>query len=342
MSSRKRNILYLGEERGTSLHRVNALRRLGHNVTVLWPERLLPQTYGITGRWVWHTGGLFLEGIVRRRILDMGVRADFVIVDHGELIGPGLVEQLKKKFGPVINYNGDDPYGGRDGSRWRLFLKSIPAYDMLVVPRKENVGEAAAHGARKVMRVFHSADEVAHAPGPLVESARARWASEVSFVGTWMPERGPLMAELVSHGVPLAIYGDRWDRAPEWKALKRHWRGAALVGADYRDAIKYSRICIGLLSKGNRDLHTQRSMEIPYIGSLLCAERTSEHLELYADGEEAVFWSSVAECAERCMALLANEGARDRIAAAGQRRAVKNGHLNEQVMARLIEASAHL
>ena len=40
-------------------------------------------------------------------------------------------------------------------------------------------------------------------------------------------------------------------------------------------------LCLGLLSKGNRDLQTTRSLENPYAGGPLCAQRTSERLALY-------------------------------------------------------------
>ncbi|HXG71102.1 MAG TPA: glycosyltransferase [Gemmatimonadaceae bacterium] len=341
MSDSKRHVLYLGEDRGTSLHRANALRRLGHAVTLVWPERLLP-AIPMLDKWSWHSGGLFLEEIVRRRVLATDVRADVVVVNNGELVGPGLIADLRKKFGPVINYNVDDPFGERDGRRWRLYRKALPQYDLVVVVRKENVDEALAAGARRVLHRVRTADEVEHAPGPPTGSGEMRWASEVSFIGTWMPERGPFLAELVARGIPLSIHGDRWDRAREWAVLRPHWCGAGLSNLDYRDAISYSKICIGMLSKGNRDLHTHRSVEIPYIGSLLCAERTSEHQALYAEGREAVFWDSASECADICASLLADESKRARIAANGQRRALENGHLNEKLMASMIEAASDL
>ena len=332
-----RRILYIGEETGTSLHRANALRRLGHQVKVIWPERIVGMNR-LVDKWAWHTGGLFLEGLLRRRVMALDVDADLALVDSGALVGPSLVADLKKRFGTVINFNVDDPFGPRDGQRWRLYLKAVPVYDMLVVVRPENVDEAIAHGAKKVMHVFRAADEVAHSPGTVDDSARLRWSSEVSFIGTWMPERGPFFADLVAQGIPLSLYGDRWEQAREWRVLKAFRRGPALSGSDYRDAIKYSKICIGLVSKGNRDLHTQRSIEIPYIGSLLCAQRTSEHLAMYKEGEEAVFWEDSSECADVCRGLLADDARRARIALNGQRRAIRDGNLNEPLMERVLRA----
>ena len=85
------------------------------------------------------------------------------------------------------------------------------------------------------------------------------------------------------------------------------------------------------------DLHTTRTSEIPLIGSLLCAERTSEHLDLYEDGVEAVFWDDANECATRCKELLADPERRIAIAAAGHARCLANGLMNEPVMASVLE-----
>jgi hypothetical protein len=246
------------------------------------------------------------------------------------------VRELRRRCGTVVNYNVDDPFGPRDGRRWRLYLQSVPLYDLVVVVREVNVEEARARGARRVLRVFRSADEEAHAPRALEAADRARWEREVLFVGTWMPERGGLAAELVGRGVPLSIYGDGWSRAREWNVIRACWRGPAIYGDDYVKAIRGAKACLGLLSKGNRDLHTQRTMEIPFAGGLLCAERTSEHRALYREGEEAVFWSDASECADRCRALIADARRRDDIAARGRARCVSNGHLNERVMERVL------
>ncbi len=198
-----------------------------------------------------------------------------------------------------------------------------------------NVAEAYERGARGVLRLYRSADEEAHAPTSTAVD-RAKWTDGVIFVGTWMPERGPLLASLLEAGVPLSIHGDGWRKAAEWPVLQPSWRGPALYGEDYVKAIRHARVCLGLLSKGNRDLHTQRSMEIPFAGGLLCAERTSEHRALYAEDEEAVFWEGPQECAARCLELLADDTRGRRIAEQGRRRAIANAHLNEQVADRIL------
>lgn len=338
------SLLYIGKDAGTSRHRARALQRMGHNVFTVDPFAFLPNNR-LARLWAWKTGGLFLEDLMRRQVLKSvwDMKCDLVFVDSGDLVGPLLVRELKNRFRTVVNYNVDDPYGRRDGRRWRLYLKSVRLYDLVVVVRDCNIPEALGHGAPNVLRVHRSADEVAHAPREITEQERLKWASQVFFAGTWMPERGPFMARLIELGVPLSIYGNRWHRAPEWRVLRPFWRGPGLEAEeDYAKAIQCAKVSLGLLSKGNRDLTTQRSFEIPHLGGVLCAERTSEHAALYRENEEAVLWSSPEECAERCLELLSDEQCRKRLAANGRKRCLQNGTTNEKVLARILQTALDL
>lgn len=335
------NILYLGPDYGTSRHRADALRRLGHRVELIDPWAFLPQQpfiKKVMGKLTYEIGPTWMEPYVRRRLLAAINRERFDVIwsDQCNLIGPNTMLAMKEHGRWFLCYAVDDPFGPRDKKRFSLFRKSIRYYNLMAVVRRPNVKEAYALGVPNVVLVLRSADEIAHAPLGLTAEEKARWASEVAFIGTWMPERGPFMVRLLQLGVPVSLYGDRWQKAPEWSVIKNIWRGPGLAGQDYVKAIQAAKVSLGLLSKGNRDLHTQRSAEVPYIGSVLCAERTKEHLAMYVEDKEAVFWNTPEECAEKCFALLADEERRNRIAEAGRRRCMKSGYLNEPVMRRIL------
>ena len=336
------NILFLGGASGTAGHRAGALRRLGHAVHQVDPDGMVPAGR-LRARLHWETGGLLSEKTVAAQVLahlgerESGTKFDLTWVDNGRNVGPLLVRELQRRYGPVLNYNVDDPYGWRDRFSWSLYKKTVRVYDLVAVVREENVAEANALGARKVLRVYRSADEVAHAPRILTAADHARWDSEVVFVGTYFPERGPFMAELLRRGVPLTIYGGLWEKAKEWSLLQKAWKGPGTTqDDDYAKAIQCAQVSLGLLSKGNRDLHTTRSLEVPSLGTVFCAERTSEHQLLYHEGVEAVFWSDAAECADACFRLLADDGLRREIARRGRERCLRNGTMNEQVLSHIL------
>ena len=295
-------------------------------------------------RWLHHAGALGVSLKINRPIFNAvkQTRPDLIWVDQGAYLGAGLIANFRSLSVPIVNYTQDDPFGGRDGWRFDRYLEALPLYDLLVVVREENVAEAYARGARNVLRVWRSADEVAHRPRLLTEEDRQRWGSEVCFIGTWFPERGPFLAELARAGLPLSIWGCRWQKAPEWPVLAPYWRGPAQDDPEiYARIIQTAKISLGLLSKGNRDRHTTRSFEIPAVGGLLCAERTDEHCESYKEGVEAVFWNDAKECIEQCRRLLNDDALVAAIKRNGHARYLRSECKNEIVSKNSFERMNH-
>ena len=343
------NILYLGDESPgtTSRQRAGSLIRCGQDVVVLDPyAALAPYLSGRVRSAIHHRTGYRLLQRQARLWIEQVVRvhagwADLIWVNGGELFGACAVNTLRSFGKPVVLYNNDDPTGGRDGRRFDCLLMALPLYSLCIVLREPNVSEYLALGAKAVLRVWMSYDEVAHEP--FVERSKVPecYQSEVAFIGTWIRGEGrdKFLLDLIDQGVNVSIWGDRWSRAPNWDRLRPHWRGSALSGRDYVASIQGAKITLGLLSHGNRDLHTSRSAEIPYAGGLLCAERTSEHQSMYVEGSEAVFWDDAKECANVCKRLLADDHLRERIRAAGMSRARSSEYGNDakckQILSRI-------
>jgi spore maturation protein CgeB len=334
-------ILYLGTGSGTSGHRANALRRLGHDLTIVSPLQAILKI-PLRGPLQRYLGSVGLASLGRAYVMQTisGQTFDLVWVDGGALVSRSLVVDLQKSAHRVINYHVDDPFGRRDANYWHQYRRAVCAYDLVVVVREENVEEAYRLHARKVLHVFRSADEVAHATRVLTEEEKAKWGSEVLFAGTAFPERGPFFVELIRLGVPLTIYGDGWQKMKGWRTIEPYWKGYDLGTAyTYSSAILAAKVSLGLLSSGNRDLHTTRSMEIPSLGGVFCAKRTREHLALYKEDEEAVFWGNAEECAAKCSSLLANDSWRESVRRKGHERYLKNGWTNMHIAEIVLKAA---
>jgi spore maturation protein CgeB len=332
------SVLYVGSLDGTSLDRSQALRRLGHHVEHIDLRQLLPATLWID-RVIWRLGGQFLSPWILRSLPELlqDKKYDLCYVDGGECVSPRVIKLMRRHAPKIVNYNIDDPLGVRDVARFAAYRRSVSSYDLCVVVRAENVVEARQLGAKDVIRVYRSSDEIAHAPRAITREDAQRWHADVLFLGTWFPERGPFLLQLIELGVPLSIRGGHWQKAREWPALKPYFKGGQLEGDAYALALQCAKVNLGLLSKGNRDLHTTRSLEIPALGGLLCAERTSEHIEMYKEGEEALFWNGAEECASVCLAALRDEERRKKIAAAGHARSIVNRNYNENVMRAVVD-----
>lgn len=323
-----------------------ALKRLGHRVHLIDAFHLIFPDAGRIQNWLhYRTGYKFLSGktdVVVRGICDdfLDLDIDIVWINGGELFNAHHLCALRSIADVVLLYNNDDPTGKRDGNRFEVLRKSIPFYDACVVPRQISVEDYLQLGARFVIRDWMSYDEIAHRPLSDSECLQfSNYRSEVVFVGTWIAgeERDEFLLELISRGVPIAIWGDRWNKSRHFRRLAKHVRGPGLAGRDYVAAIQSSKVALGLLSHGNRDLHTARSIEVPYIGSALCAERTSEHTILYRESVDAMFWDDARECAAICLELLANDKMRETIRYSGYSR-VRGLRLgNEDKCSRIVD-----
>lgn len=330
--------LYLGDLDGTSRHRSEALKRLGWELDIIDPRACFGNSR-FAEMWIWHAGSVGMESLVRRYVLDRMKhdRYDVCVVSHGELVGPSLLRALRPRVGALINYNGDNPFVARDHNRWRLFRKAMHLYDLHGTPRVSTAEEGERLGLN-MLRFVHCADEVVHKPRPFSPEDQGRYGSDVSFIGTWMPERGPFVCGLLDAGVAIRIFGGNWHKAPEYERLKHAIVIPHLLGdEDYVRAIQYAKIALGFVSIANKDFHTGRSTEVPSIGTLLCAMRTDQHMELYREDQEAVFWDDMDDCAAKCRQLIANPDRIATIAAAGAARQAASPHWNEIVMTRLID-----
>ncbi len=79
-----------------------------------------------------------------------------------------------------------------------------------------------------------------------------------------------------------------------------------------------------------------KSFEIAGCGAFLLAERSAGHRQRFVEDEEAVFFSDLEECAAKIRRYLPDEAARDRIAAAGRARAVRDGYSNDAQVERIL------
>lgn len=305
---------------------------MGHEVFSFDPDSLIPRFPLLQSLNVRTGFRLFVRRIDQklRQVLKEKTW-ELAWVDTGPELCPSFYRWLRLRGKPVVNYNLDNPFTPRDHRKWDQYKKSLPLQDFTFLPRKESVEQASSHGARRAVFVPRTFDPVAHHPSRTGKSKPRQGG--VVFVGTHMPERGGFLKVLLDRGVPLKIHGDRWQRDRHWRALKKAWAGPALFGAAYVRVIHEASVALGLLSLGNRDEDTTRSVEIPFIGgAVFCAQRTPVHLRMYGEGEEALFWDSPEECAQKCLEILADPDRAGHLAARARHRVIQAGLSNDEVL----------
>jgi len=267
---------------------------------------------------------------------------DVVWVDKGNMIHAQALRRLRVTVPRVklLHFNPDDPFGNFGIGGWRPFLGAIPEYDIHFVPRRQNIAEYQRLGARKVVHVVPAwgfAPEH-HRPVALDADSRRRYGADIGFVGSFEVERARDMLALAEAGLNLRIVGPWPD---DYLAGNISHTPQAAMDGEYAKAICSFKIALGFLRKKNRDQHTSRSVEIPACGTFMLAERSDEHLELFAEGREAEFFSSPEELVDKARYYLEHDAERERIAAAGRARCLASGYNNRDHMSRMLQMAAN-
>jgi hypothetical protein len=216
-----------------------------------------------------------------------------------------------------VCYQDDNPFGRRNEARiWRMFLHTIPDFDVHFVKRPSDVDEFKRRGAP------HCFIHITGYYEPLFEaSTDATPDKGVLFVGTALDHRVPFLEKLVlDHGIDVHIHGGKWERARRLARKRPELLHGHIGEREYVRAIREHKVTLGFVSSSNLDEYSGRSFEIPAAGGFLLAERTGMHSQLFAEGVEAEFFASVEECAAKIRHYLAHEEERRRIAGKGRER----------------------
>jgi hypothetical protein len=329
-------ILYVGVDAGTSRQRAEALRSLGHEVSLTatrLSRSLGSRVLARLGRPPDVTGAnRAVREAAERQALDV------LWVDKGLTLRPATLRHVRERSPrtALVHYSPDDQMYPTNQSRY--WLRSVPLYHLHVTTKSYNVPEIRELGAKDVLFVGNAYDPSIHRPLHLSPEDRLRYGADVGFVGGYEGDRAQQMLHLARHGVRVVVWGYHWDRFQEGHPdLVVH--NEYLDDLEFTKSINATRINLGFLRKHNRDLQTTRSVEIPACGAFLLAERTDEHRALFREGVEAEFFASPDELLRKCRHYLEHEDARRKVAERARYRCLEAGYSNQD---RLASVLAHL
>jgi spore maturation protein CgeB len=246
-------------------------------------------------------------------------RPDLVWIDQGGLITPQTVRTLARLGAPVLHYTSDLLEHRR---YWfRHYFRAISHYDVHVITNSLNRPLLERRSARQIVMSEFGFDPRVHRPTTLTPAERRSYEADAVFVGHWEPASERLVAALRGSGVHVKVWGPGWNRSGLEDAS---WITAA-YGEEYVKVVAAAKICLCFLSKKNRNQSAGRTFEIPAIGGFLLAERTTDHLAYYTEGQEAEFFGSAEELVAKATHYLKHESAREMIANAGRLRCLQSG-----------------
>jgi spore maturation protein CgeB len=158
-------------------------------------------------------------------------------------------------------------------------------------------------------------------PSPAADRPHA-----VSFIGGLDPtvhRQGTALLERLSRRLPISIWGYGTAGLPQASPIRAHYRGEAW-GLDMYEALSRSRISINRhidVAEGNAN--NMRLFETTGVGALLLTEEAPNLADLFKPGTEVVAYEGEDDLVEKIEHYLEHDDERLEIAAAGQRRTLR-------------------
>ena len=326
-------ILYVGQLRagGTSAMRLDAMRRLGHDIAHIDTTQTVTSQPNTTllARLANRLGyPLDVSGANAKLIETCATQKfDLVWIDSVKIVKPETLCELRKSCPQttLVSFIMDDPFATTVYG-WNRFHKAAEYFDIHFVIRDQNIAELKHLGAQNIYRYHKGFDPDTHRPTPLNDNDKRY---EVLFIGHYESKREADIAFLIKHNIPVTvIYHDkkRWKKGPHWYRLKNSFIEADFYGHNYAKALSSAKIALNCYCRANRDKENSRMYEIPACGAFLLTERNDENISIFEEGKQAEFFSSPAELLEKVTCFLNHPGRRNRIAAAGRLRCLKSGY----------------
>ena len=260
---------------------------------------------------------------------------EVLFIIKGNLIKPSTLRSIKN-INPniiLISWTLDDMYASHNRSLY--YKNGLNLYDHIFTTKSYNLTELNSLGAKKVHFLYQAYSNIYHIPCKQCENSKYKF--DVLFIGTAEKERIDSLNYLAQNGIKINIYGGGWNKVNK-TTLHNNLviNEYDLIGSDYADAISCSKISLCFLRKINRDLHTSRSIEIPACKGFMIAERTNEHLDLFEENKEAVYFSNDCELLEKVKYYLENEKERLSISNNGYHKCIKKDYSYDNMVKKIL------
>lgn len=320
----------------TAGYRLNALQRLGQQVHAFDLRQYTPSSRVVKGLQFRYPFGPVVARVNHELCKTVEeLRPDVVWFDKPIMFTPKTMRTIRNAGAKTVFYVQDAPFGPRNDGCWKQFKRVFRMADLHCLVRRADVVRYRAWGL-PFIEVMLTFDPRMHYPPPIgfSDSSRDR---EISFIGHPHEQRPAFLLKLArDHRLPLYVSGNLWTQIWDKEEQELFHLGGFRGGDQYRSGIWQSKINLSFVTEENEEDIAHKAVEIAACGGFLIALRTPGHQAIFEEDREAVFFSSVEECAEKCRFYLGRPDLREAIAARGHERAIRSGYDNDTHLARVL------
>ncbi len=261
----------------------DAFRRAGHAVDLLPIDSDLP----VVPRAGWRAGGVadpVYRAWFQRRALSMAesLNPDVVLLYGSNWsLEPDTVQRFRYRAGAqvVLWEINQRLFGGAQAA-------CLPLYDHVFCLDSYFLPVLKGGGVRCVEHLAAAADPREHRPLDLADDETQRYGADISFVGTYHPQRGALLARLDGRDLEVRLYGQGWEQAgspvSEWV------RNEPVYGR--KKTVLYCASRLSFHERGPHMINGEnfRPFEVAACGGVTITRPSPDLLDCFVPGEEVL------------------------------------------------------
>ena len=236
-----------------------------------------------------------------------------------DIITPATLRIIKKiSAAKLVHFYPDNPFSLWNGNANANVLRALPVFDHFLIWSKMLVPALESAGCKKVSYLPFAYDETIFEQELTISNTeRTRYAADVSFIGTWEPERAWWLSQLRARmpHLNLAIWGNGWEHERK-SNLANCIKGPALYPPESLKAFRCSSINLNFIRRQNMTSHNMRTMELPASKSFMLTQHSQEQChELFKENFSIACFESIDELVEKITFYLHNAAEREQIIA---------------------------
>ena len=302
-----------------------AFKQLGHEATI-FDTRQAVLKHARLGKFGRELHRFFpVEAWLRKANKDLvnfavAYRPDVIFAFTNAEILPGTFAYLKVRLNIKVVWYWADPLPSLN----RFIHHALPLTDLLCTYSRDTIDVFRQMGAKKAIWVPFAGDMAAHYAAAEPGTPQT---TDLSFVGTWRPEREKALSVLHRElpNLKIEIHGPYWKRVTD-KALKKFISAAPLYGKAFTAKVQGSLVNLNVIDDTNYPAVNMRFFEIPAAGGLQLCTYSPETANVFKNREHVLYYATEQELVEQVQFALSNRDHLEAIRTRAQQ-LVLNEHL---------------
>jgi spore maturation protein CgeB len=257
---------------------------------------------------------------LNNKLISLAFRCEpaLCLISGGQRVSPETIEKIKSRGIKTALWTVDAP------SDFQPVFDAAPLYDFIFCGGTEAQELLAKSGVRKTHWLPFASDPEIHKPEDLSLEEKKKWGSDVTFVGSFYPNRSLILENISDLG--LKVWGPGWDQLPSASPLKKLTRSVQLKPEEWRKILSGSKMTLAIHYQNGKTPCYQASpkvYETMACQSFLLVDNQKDVRSLFEDGRHLVIFKDIEDIREKIAYYLNHSQERKEIARQGYEEVIK-------------------